>query len=95
MAGDEGQCEPQGPSIEPMSASDAFFQLLAASFVLDLADRAVVTRIVRFLERLLKSVVIRRLKLPRQFWSLPAARMLIFRDLAAAESEVVSTANQH
>jgi hypothetical protein len=88
---DEGQSEPQAPSIAPLSGSNAFLQLLAASFVLDIADRTVLTGIFRFLERLLKAVEVRRLKLPHQFSSLPAVRALIFRDLAAMEPKAVSS----
>jgi hypothetical protein len=69
------------PSIEPMQPKDAFLELLSASFMLDITDSSVLTRNLRFIERLFKVVAVRRLKIPEGFSSLPKVRETVFNDL--------------
>jgi hypothetical protein len=73
------------PEIQPVRPNEAFLQLLSASFMLDITDRLVLTRNLRFIERLLASVPIRRLRIPAGFSSLPKAREAVLRDIGAAD----------
>jgi len=72
------------PAIEPLRANEVFLQLLSASFMLDITDRAVLTRNLRFIERLLSAVPVRRLRIPDGFSSLPKVREAVLSDLGAA-----------
>ncbi len=69
------------PAIEPMRPNDAFLQLLSASFMLDITDRSVLTRNLRFIERLFEAVAVRRLRIPDGFSSLPKVREAVLKDL--------------
>jgi hypothetical protein len=69
------------PMIEPQRANEGFLQLLSASFMLDITDRAVLTRNLRFIERLLVAVPVRRLRIPDGFSSLPKVREAVLQDL--------------
>jgi hypothetical protein len=71
--------------VRPMRPNEVFLQLLSASFMLDITDRHVLTRNLRFIERLLASVPVRRLMIPAGFSSLPAAREAVLKDMGAAE----------
>lgn len=71
------------PAIESMRPNEAFLQLLSASFMLDISDRAVLTRNLRFIERLLGAVPVRRLRVPNGFSSLPSVREAVLSDVAA------------
>jgi hypothetical protein len=79
----EGQGGPLAPAIEPLRPNEAFLQLLSSSFMLDITDRAVLTRNLRFIERLLKAVPVRRLRVPDAFSSLPKVRAAVLKDLDA------------
>jgi hypothetical protein len=59
------------PAIEPLRPNEVFLQLLSASFMLDITDRSVLTRNLRFIERMLNAVPVRRLRIPDGFSSLP------------------------
>lgn len=83
--GDDGRSAVAAPAIEPMRANEAFLQLLSASFMLDISDRAVLTRNLRFIERLLNAVPVRRLRMPDGFSSLPSVREAVLKDLDAAD----------
>lgn len=76
---------PSAATIEPMRPNEAFLQLLSASFMLDITDRAVLTRNLRFIERLLNAVPVRRLRIPDGFSSLPKVREAVLKDLGAAD----------
>ena len=80
-----GVGELSAPAIEPLRANEVFLQLLSASFMLDITDRAVLTRNLRFIERLLNAVPVRRLRIPDGFSSLPKVRDAVLSDLGAAE----------
>jgi hypothetical protein len=69
------------PAIEPLRPNEAFLQLLSASFMLDITDRWVLTRNLRFIERLLNAVPVRRLRIPNGFSSLPKVREAVLKDL--------------
>jgi hypothetical protein len=82
-ASGDSQGRTLAPAIEPMRPNEAFLQLLSASFMLDISDRAVLTRNLRFIERLLSAVPVRRLRVPDGFSSLPSVREAVLRDLEA------------
>ena len=88
--------EPEGvlaaPQIRPMRPNEVFLQLLSASFMLDITDRQVLTRNLRFIERLLASVPVRRLMIPAGFSSLPGARDAVLKDMGAAEPAAAAQA---
>ncbi len=69
------------PLIEPLSIREAFMKLVECAFRFDLADRAMILRQMRMLERVAKEVPVRRLRLPEDLGVLPAARELILQDL--------------
>ncbi|HVA41194.1 MAG TPA: hypothetical protein VNF49_11060, partial [Candidatus Binataceae bacterium] len=73
------------PAIEPLRPNEVFLQLLSASFMLDITDRAVLTRNLRFIERLLNAVPVRRLRVPDGFASLPKVREAVLEDLDAPD----------
>ena len=73
------------PVIEPMRPNDAFLQLLSASFMLDITDRSVLTRNLRFIERLFTTVAVRRLRIPDGFSSLPKVRAAVLKDLGVRD----------
>jgi hypothetical protein len=73
------------PAIEPMRPNDAFLQLLSASFMLDITDRSVLTRNLRFIERLFAAVAMRRLRIPDGFSSLPKVREAVLKDLGVRD----------
>jgi len=77
---------PSIPGIEPMRPNEAFLQLLSASFMLDITDRAVLTRNLKFIERILNAVPVRRLTIPDGFSSLPRVREAVLRDLGAPDA---------
>jgi len=76
---------PSAVVIEPLRPNEAFLQVLSASFMLDITDRSVLTRNLRFIERLLNAVPVRRLRIPDGFSSLPKVREAILKDLGAAD----------
>lgn len=76
---------PSAATIEPLRPNEAFLQLLSASFMLDITDRSVLTRNLRFIERLLNAVPVRRLRIPDRFSSLPKVREAVLRDLGVAD----------
>ncbi len=76
---------PSAAMIEPLRPNEAFLQVLSASFMLDITDRAVLTRNLRFIERLLNAVPVRRLRIPDGFSSLPKVREAVLKDLGAAD----------
>ena len=82
------------PSIEALPANEAFVQLLGASFVVDISDRAAVTRNLRFIERLLRGVAIRRLRISHRYSELTAVRELVLNDLAAIGREAIAFARR-
>lgn len=69
------------PLIEPLSMRDAFMELVACAFRLDLTNQAMILRQMRVLERVAKEVPVKRLRLPEDLGILPAARDLILQDL--------------
>lgn len=69
------------PAIENLRPNEAFMEVLSSSFVLDVDDRAVVTRHARFIERLLAGVPVRRLRVPNRYSSLPAVQQAVLHDL--------------
>jgi hypothetical protein len=73
------------PAIERSPASEAFLQLLSANFILDITDRTVLANNLRFVERLLRGVAIRRLKIPNAFSSLPKVREVVLKDIGAMD----------
>jgi hypothetical protein len=73
------------PVVEPLRPNEGFLQVLSASFMLDITDRAVLTRNLHFIERLLNGVPVRRLRIPDGFSSLPKVREAVLRDLGAAD----------
>jgi hypothetical protein len=73
------------PTIEPLRPNEIFLQLLSASFMLDITDRSVLTRNLRFIERMLNSVPVRRLRVPDGFSSLPKVREAVLKDLGASD----------
>jgi hypothetical protein len=83
----DGTNQTTAPAIEPLPANEAFLQLLSASFILEVTDRAVLTRNLRFIERLLNGVPIRRLRIPSGFSSLPEVREAVLNDLGAMDSD--------
>lgn len=82
--GGDGPSRSPAPAIEPLRPNEAFLQLLSASFMLDITDRAVLTRNLRFIERLLNAVPVRRLRVPDGFSSLPSVREAVLKDLDAS-----------
>jgi hypothetical protein len=80
-----GDSRSRAAAIEPLRPNDAFLQLLSASFMLDITDRAVLTRNLRFIERLLNAVPVRRLRVPDGFSSLPSVREAVLKDLDAPD----------
>ena len=76
---------PSVPAIEPLRPNEAFLQVLSASFMLDITDRAVLTRNLRFIERLLGAVPVRRLRIPDGFSALPKVREAVLKDLGVAD----------
>ncbi len=81
-----GNGAPSAPAIEPMRPNEAFLQLLSASFMLDITDRTVLTRNLKFIERILGAVPVRRLIIPDGFSSLPRVREAVLRDLGASDA---------
>jgi hypothetical protein len=81
----DGRASVSKPAIETLRPNEAFLQLLSASFMLDITDRAVLTRNLRFIERLLTAVPVRRLKVPDGFASLPKVREAVLEDLETSE----------
>jgi hypothetical protein len=73
------------PAIEPLRPNEVFLQLLSASFMLDITDRAVLTRNLRFIERLLGAVPVRRLRMPDGFSALPKVREAVLKDVGASD----------
>jgi len=53
--------------------------------MLDITDRSVLTRNLRFIERMLNAVPVRRLRIPDGFSSLPKVRELVLKDLGASD----------
>jgi len=84
-ASGNGRSETSAPAIEPLRPNEAFLQLLSSSFMLDITDRAVLTRNLRFIERLLNAVAVRRLRIPDGFSSLPKVREAVLKDLGASD----------
>jgi hypothetical protein len=80
-----GNGGPSEAAIEPLRPNEAFLQLLSASFMLDITDRSVLTRNLRFIERLLSAVPVRRLRIPDGFSSLPKVREAVLKDLGAVD----------
>lgn len=70
-----------GPVIEALTMREAFMALLECAFRLDLTDRAMILRQMRLLERVVREVPVRRLRMPEDLGALPAARELILQDL--------------
>ena len=91
-AAGSGVGELSAPAIEPLRANEVFLQLLSASFMLDITDRAVLTRNLRFIERLLNAVPVRRLRIPDGFSSLPKVREAVLSDLGASEPRATVSA---
>jgi len=91
-AAGSGVGELSAPAIEPLRANEVFLQLLSASFMLDITDRAVLTRNLRFIERLLNAVPVRRLRIPDGFSSLPKVREAVLSDLGASEARATFSA---
>jgi hypothetical protein len=91
-AAGSGVGELSAPAIEPLRANEVFLQLLSASFMLDITDRAVLTRNLRFIERLLNAVPVRRLRIPDGFSSLPKVREAVLSDLGASEPRATFSA---
>ena len=91
-AAGDGVGELSAPAIEPLRANEVFLQLLSASFMLDITDRAVLTRNLRFIERLLNAVPVRRLRIPHGFSSLPKVREAVLSDLGASEPRATFSA---
>ena len=87
-----GVGELSAPAIEPLRANEVFLQLLSASFMLDITDRAVLTRNLRFIERLLNAVPVRRLRIPDGFSSLPKVREAVLSDLGPSEPRATFSA---
>jgi len=88
LARETGSDGPGGafaPAVEPLRPNEAFLQLLSASFMLDITDRSVLTRNLRFIERLLNAVPVRRLRIPDGFSSLPKVREAVLEDLGASD----------
>jgi hypothetical protein len=73
------------PAIEPLRPNEVFLQLLSASFMLDITDRSVLSRNLRFIERLLNAVPVRRLRVPDGVSSLPKVRETVLKDLGASD----------
>lgn len=69
------------PVIELLSMRDAFMELVQCAFRLDLTDQEMILRQMRVLERVAKKVPVKRLRIPEDLGTLPAARELILRDL--------------
>ncbi len=69
------------PVIEPLSMRDAYMELVQCAFRLDLTDQAMILRQMRVLERVAKKVAVKRLRIPEDLGTLPAARELILQDL--------------
>jgi hypothetical protein len=69
--------------IEPLRRSDAFMRLISASFVIDVTSRAALARNHRFIERLLKGVAVRLLRIPNSFSALAEVREAVLDDLDA------------
>jgi hypothetical protein len=81
----DGAAQLSEPLIEPLRANEVFLQLLSASFMLDITDRAVLTRNLRFIERLLGAVPVRRLRIPDGVSSLSKVREAVLKDLSASD----------
>jgi hypothetical protein len=81
----DGAAQLSEPLIEPVRANDVFLQLLSASFMLDITDRGVLMRNLRFIERLLGAVPVRRLRIPDGVSSLARAREAVLKDLGASD----------
>ncbi len=81
-----GTNEPSVPAIEPLPVNEAFLQLLSASFMLDVTDRSALTRNLRFIERLLNGVPVRRLRIPDGFSLLPKVHEAVLNDVGAINS---------
>ncbi len=73
------------PAIEPLSPRNAMIELLNASYRLDLANRDLLAREFRCLERIARLVPMRRLRIPEDFAALPAVREAVLSDLAGLE----------
>jgi hypothetical protein len=72
------------PRLQNLKPRDALPALMAATFPLDITDRAMLSRHFRLLSRVAAELPIRRLIIPSDFTALPAARSLILADCAAA-----------
>ncbi len=71
------------PAVTRLKPLAAFPELVAASFPLDLGDRAMLARHFRMLSRVAASVPMRRLVIPDDFTVLPAVRAAVLADLAS------------
>ncbi|MGH7914430.1 MAG: hypothetical protein ACREPW_07250 [Candidatus Binataceae bacterium] len=94
-ASGNGLSEASVPAVESLRPNEAFLQLLSASFMLDITNRSVLTRNLRFIERLLNAVPVRRLRIPDRFSSLPNVREAVLKDikgLAAPRLDAASAA---
>lgn len=70
------------PAISLLKPIEAFPELVAASFPLDIGDRAMLARHFHLLGRVAASVPLRRLIVPDDFAALPAVRAAVLDDLA-------------
>jgi len=68
------------PRIEPLSLRDGVMELVASAFRLDLGDRAMLLRQMHLLERVVRLVPVKRLRIPTAFDALPAVCELIRQD---------------
>jgi hypothetical protein len=73
-------CHPRPRTLESMTAREAFMELVAATFRLDITDRSVLVRELLVFERVTRSVPMRRLWLADDLWS-EAAREAVLEDL--------------
>ena len=78
----DGELEIPRPAIERIDPREAFIELLSASFLLDFADRDMLTRHFLLMEKVATNVPVRRLKVPNNLKALPAVRDLVLADLS-------------
>lgn len=71
----------QGRFVEEMPSQDAFMELVASAFRLDISNRAMLARQFHFAERVISQVPIRHLCYPRNFSLLGDIREAILADL--------------
>jgi hypothetical protein len=79
----DGSAPASTPRLQHLKPGDALSALIAATFPLDITDKAMLTRHFRLLSRVAAEVPIRRLSIPTDFAALPDVRSLILADCAA------------